>query len=261
MHKKIFAGALLGLITASSAVAETPDWNDKVATLTQKQGRVERLFDGPEGIKGIVIGPSEGVPSEGRILAWGLPSGLLMVGNLYDRQGRNLSEVVHTDKPGWFAAATVEEVATVTTAKNVTNGDILWRNAATKIPSHATLQGSGTKRAYVFIDATCPYCKKLYNEIAADKDFLKKFQIAWVPVTRDGQNFSTGSILSGDMSVMNGKAQEITDDQKKAVIENVEWLKELGGRVATPGFLYLKNGTSTITYGINKEKLEVVLNR
>lgn len=237
---------LVFLVLASSA-ASAADWANRVTAMTQGQGQVDRLFDGPEGMTGIVIGPAPGAADNGKILAWGTPDGLLVVGNVYDRNGRNLSEVVHQDKPEWFqpSDASVEPSAG---AENP-----VWAEASSFLSTgRAVAEGQG-RRVFVFTAIGCPYCAKLYKEIHADPALLRKFEIVWVPVTRDGKNFSTAAILGGNLDLLadNGQPVSVTKEQEQLVRSNTQFLMDHGGKVSTPTAMVMDDGQALFLYGVN----------
>jgi hypothetical protein len=244
---------LIGLLLVAS-FAGAADWGQQVSSMTQGQGQVERSFDGPEGMTGIIIGPAPGAVDNGKVLAWGTPSGLLIIGNVYDRNGRNLSDVVRQDKPEWFQPQPV-------VAKTAAAGDggPLWAEAETFLASgRAVSEGQG-ERVYVFTAYSCGYCKKFYREIHADPTFLKRFEIVWVPVTRDGKDFSTGAILNGEKRGFMEKGGHVTKAQEELVLDNTYFLQDNGGRLATPAFLIKQNGVGKIHYGLNVQTLQSVI--
>lgn len=242
---------LVFLVLASSA-ASAADWANRVSAMTQGQGRVDRLFDGPEGMTGIVIGPAPGAADNGKILAWGMPGGLLVVGNVYDRNGRNLSEVVHQEKADWFqsAHAAVEPSAG--------SPDPFWEEAMSFPPAgRAVSEGQG-ERVFVFTESGCKFCKRFFEEVHADPNLLKKFEIVWVPVTRDGHNFRTGDILNGDLGILKDKDKpvNVSKKQEKFVFDNSIFLQEGGGKLSTPAALVMESdGLSRFYYGIDAKWL------
>lgn len=245
---------LLAFFLFLTSPATAGDWAQRVSALTQSQGQVERVFDGPEGMTGIIIGPAPGAVDNGKVLAWGTPSGLLMLGNVYDRNGRNLSEVVRQDRPEWFLA---QAPAGVTPAA-YTGGDPLWDEAEAFLSSgRAVSQGRG-KRVYVFTEATCGYCQKFYRDLHANPELLQRFEIVWVPVTRDGKDFRTGAILGGDMSILmdKNKTARLSREQEDIVLKNALFLQERGGRLSTPSMLVMKDGRAQFIYGIDVQSLK-----
>lgn len=245
--------SMAGLLLMASSVSAN-DWAQTVSALTQGQGQLDRIFDGPEGMTGIIIGPAPGAVDDGKVLAWGTPSGLLLVGNVYDRNGRNLSEVVRQDRPEWFQAQASAGVAPAA----YPGGDKVWDEAETFLPTgRAVSQGQGM-RVYVFTEATCGYCQRFYTEIQASPDILQKFEVVWVPVTRDGKDFRTGAILTGDKGILadKNKPVKISQEQEKIVLHNTYFLQDHGGRLSTPSMLVLKNGRAQFLYGVNVQTLK-----
>lgn len=250
---KRFLIILVGLLLVASTAAAS-DWAQRVSSLTQGQGQLERVFDGPEGMTGIIIGPTPGSVDNGKILAWGTPSGLLLIGNVYDRNGRNLSDVVRQDRPEWFQSQ-------VSQGPVEHSGDPFWDEAATFVTSgRAVVEGQG-ERIYVFTESTCGYCQKFYHEVHADPIFLKRFEVVWVPVTRDGKNLRTGAILNGDMGILTdkGKPVQVSKAQEQFVLDNTYFLQDNGGRLSTPSFLIRKNGKAEFVYGQTFQTLQTLL--
>lgn len=238
---------LLVFVVLASSAASAADWANRVTSMTQGQGQVDRLFDGPEGMTGIVIGPAQSAPDNGRILAWGMPDGLLVVGNVYDRNGRNLSEVVHRDKPEWFQSS-ADALEPSAGGENP-----VWADAVSFLATgRAVAEGQG-RRVFVFTAFGCPYCEKLYREIHADPSILRKLEIVWVPVTRDGKDFSTAGILGGDLSALGGgnHSVSVTKEQEQIVRSNTQFLHDNGGKVSTPTAMVMEDGQALFLYGVN----------
>lgn len=234
----------IGVFSSMAFAAE--DFESRVSVLTQGQGRVERTFPGPEGVQGIVIGPAKGVQDQGKILAWGLPNGLIMIGNLYDRTGRNLSDVVHTEKKEWFGTASVD----------------FWGAAERLVETrHAVAEGSGPNTVYVFTEASCTFCQKFFYEAHQDPEFLSRVRIVWIPVTRNGSDLRTGAILSGDLGILSDPSREatLTKDQEEAVLANTMFLKAGSSKVATPSFLLKVGNQGQFVSGLTKNDLSDAL--
>ncbi len=264
LRKLIF---LLVVFVLASGAAAAAEWTQRVSMMTQNHGQVERTFNGPEGLQGLIIGPAAGAEDNGRVLAWGTQEGLLIVGNVYDRNGRNLSEVVRQDKPEWFEAnnqATPGSVvpASVTTTAS-TSGDAVWQEAMSFLDAgRAVKQGSG-ERVFVFTESSCPYCRKFYEAAQATPGFFSKYEVVWVPVARTRSNLKTGAILTGDMSILTNpqKSVSLTQAQESIVVENSFFLQEKGGRNATPAFLIQRNGRSEFKYGLEMNEFLALMGK
>ncbi len=190
--------SMAGLLLLAST-ASTSDWVSRVSSMTHGQGQVDRLFDGPEGMTGIIIGPAPGATDSGKVLAWGMPDGLLVTGNVYDHAGRNLSDVIRQDKPEWFQSTSAAKAAV---ERPVESGDLIWKEAVSFLSSGRAISEGQGRRVFMFMEAGCGFCQKFYREFRADPSLLRRFEIVWVPVTRSGKDFRTADILGGDMSIL-----------------------------------------------------------
>ena len=251
--KRILASVVFFVLVSS--VASAADWASRVSSMTKGNGQVDRLFDGPEGMTGIIIGPAPGAADNGKVLAWGMPDGLLVLGNVYDRAGRNLSEVVRQDKPEWFQSGSAAQTSVAPAAAE---GDAVWQQAVGFLSSGRAVSTGQGRRIFIFTEAGCAYCKKFYREVQADPSLLRRFEIVWVPVTRDGKDFRTADILGGDLSILanQNKPVNISKEQEQIVYDNALFLQEKGGKLSTPAALVLDEKGSLFLYGFNAEYLK-----
>jgi hypothetical protein len=242
---------ILTTLLCAASFAHAADWSERVSSMTQGQGKAEILFDGPDGVKGIVIGPAPGAADNKKVLAWGLPSGLMVIGNLYDRTGRNLNEVVRKDKPEWFVPAPVVDLG----------DDPLWGEAEGFLAAgRAVSDGKEGERVYAFLESTCGYCRRFYQEYKTNP--VPGVNMVWVPVTRDGKNMRTGAILNGDMDILvnKNKSVRVTREQEDMVYDNALFLQERGGRLSTPAFLVKKPGEKAkFHYGLEVKELRALM--
>ena len=166
------------------------------------------------------------------------------------------SEVVRADKPEWFASG-------APAAPVAQGSDPFWDEAGTFVATgRAVAEGRG-ERLYIFTESTCGFCQKFYHEIHSDPSFLQRFEVVWVPVTRDGKNFRTGAILNGDMGILTNKNKSISmsKEQEDFVLENTYFLQDNGGKLSTPSFLIKKNGKSQFVYGQTFQSLQALLSK
>lgn len=222
------------LLTASLAIAV--NWDERVEFVTQGTGKVDRIFDGPEGLTGIIIAPKPGFEHMGRGLAWGLPGGLLIFGDVIDLQGQNLSEVVFQEHEEWFADPVSAEMLS----------DI-WKEALLLVEQgRAFSEGSG-RQVFAFIDAFCPYCEEAFQAVHGNPEYLDKNEIVWVPIAWNQDTAkTTGLLLEGNTEVMRSRSGTVSDPAVAELVLRNRDLLVRTGKSGVPAYM-MKNAAGEIT--------------
>ncbi|GAB0154452.1 thioredoxin fold domain-containing protein [Marinobacterium sp. BA1] len=190
-----------------------------LAAMKDNPPKIIHSFDGPAGMRGHVL---QGKPSEAKILVWQTPDGYhLMMGNLYDHAGRDLTGLAaeHHDAENPLALAVkmaLDIDTAIQSAAQSSQGSEASANASSEqadyysvgVPEvvdefkHAILDlPSGNQvpwlssdesdaakhHMYLFVDPFCPYCHKLLQGIR-DVDFKgAQIRVRLIPVSLLGE--------------------------------------------------------------------------
>jgi hypothetical protein len=190
-----------------------------LAAMKENPPKIIHSFDGPAGMRGHVL---QGRPTEAKILVWQTPDGYhLMMGNLYDHAGRDLTNLAgsHHDAENPLALAVkmaLDIDTAIQSAAKASQDDTAETNAATEQVDYysvgvpevvdefklATLDLPATNQVpwtssdesseakhhlYLFVDPFCPYCHKLLEGIR-DFDFKNaQVRVRLIPVSLLGE--------------------------------------------------------------------------
>lgn len=227
--------SILMVFLLAVSAADAVNWEERVEFLTQGAGRIDRIFEGPEKLTGIIIAPKPGFEHMGKTLAWGLPSGLLIFGDVIDLEGQNLSEVVFQEHEEWFVDPVSADLLS----------DI-WEEAQMLVElGRAFSEGNG-RQVFAFIDAFCPYCADAFQSVHGNHDYLKNNEIIWVPVAWDLETArTTGLLLEDNTAVMQTRSGTVNDPATaELVLQNRDLLIRAGKR-GVPAYM-MKNAADEI---------------
>lgn len=245
--RRAFAAVMAAVVaspTVQAASASGLPWSAPLSKATQGQAVIVDSFPGPEGLTALIIGPAPGVEDHGKVVGWGLPNGLLMVGNLYDRNGRNLNQVVQASK-----GLTAEEGRTVSGEKL----EGLWESVRQSLAMgggvvEGNASASEDATVFIFFDPQCGHCKRLYKEIHQQEDLLRSWRFVWLPVSILGQQgipMAAHALTGPDafrqvmtLSKEGLKNLPYPDEKARSLLAINQVLLELSGQPATPAMLW-----------------------
>ena len=216
---------------------------------------------GPNRWRGHIAENDKGI----KVILWEAPDGLVVIGKLIDKRGRDLNKLAQL-KHGTNALA-----ISVISKMNVSSDSIDVGEDQTKnieaaaynellkldeksytsiVPSHLNSalendidNGEGLKEMYAFYDYQCPYCATALRHISSSRLAVK---VHWLPVAILGNgsaNYGAG-VLDGTLDIEHmGAASRVRHPKPKkqsmdAVVHNTALLKAIQGRASTPLFLY-----------------------
>jgi len=217
-------------------------WDATLRTITHGQAVIKQTFPGPEGLTGLVISHAPGQPDRGNVLGWSLPNGLLVVGDVYDRNGRNLNEAVKAAMPAIFTTPPHPSLTNAVPVMTTERADTIFRGIEEAASEGAGIrEGEREASIYVFFDPRCGHCKRLHEDLK-NSDVLKTASITWMPVALFGDESEKLALfamtgLDALDAAMKGKASEIPDSampKARAAIRANLMLLQLSGRASTP---------------------------
>lgn len=188
---KMLSAALGAALLMSAPSWATPPasnaplpWAAPITKATQGQAVIVQSFPGPEGLTALVIGPAPGVQDQGKIIGWGLPNGLVVVGNLFDRNGRNLNDAILKTMGDGRTAPPESKSASHDIPTDKLESLLGSLDQAVAMGA-ATLQGeaSANQTLYIFFDPLCGHCKRLYKELQTPGGLPAGVKVAWLPVS------------------------------------------------------------------------------
>lgn len=164
----ILSGCHHGIPT--SAVAQL------VTSVTHGQGTVRRIFDGPpgSGLLGAVVSGGANPP----VVVWITADGKgLISGYLFDARGRNLTALALV-RFADFGKPPQAPVPTPAVPHPAALSPAAFRTVADGARSIA--QGTGKRILWIFLDPNCPWCHRLYEDLA--KALPGDVTVRWIPV-------------------------------------------------------------------------------
>ncbi len=213
-------------------------------------------FLGPDGWRGHIVQS----PADIKIILWEAPDGLVVIGKLVDRNGRDLNAVAQQKYQTNTVAISVladtqvetrdeEEASTqsadanhlVSKAYEQLEG-LSPQHYTTVSPSHVTAAAPHAQ-VYAFYDYQCPFCAAALQYMAGSGLGAK---VHWLPVAileHDSARWGA-AVLDGliDIQTMGATPTAQVPNPKAASLEAVAYntalLKAIQGRASTPFFLY-----------------------
>lgn len=160
-HILFLATGFSSMAVAGGDAANLESWKKIIDKASQGRAVITKTTQAPEGMTAIIIDSTKDQVSEGEVLAWGLPNGLMMIGNLYDREGNLVN-------------------ARFKLAKHDLNESLsLILEKAVKDKPLPTSEGSGHE-FFVFIDPACGHCKKTWSTLHGN--IPEGVKVTWLPV-------------------------------------------------------------------------------
>ncbi|MFW5759091.1 MAG: hypothetical protein ACOCYO_10455 [Bacteroidota bacterium] len=177
-----------------------------VSDVSQDQAKILEFFEGPYGFTGLILEGKE--PNGKKIIAWATPGlDTLLVGELFDRSGEDLSQVAYKKldvanmkidvgpgakiEQGMMSDDPDEVIEEGTSAETEEIAEDQSYSAGKELEdAKGILQfpdmESPDKVLHVFFSTSCPYCEELYGTTQKKSDFLKKekVQVNWIPADK-----------------------------------------------------------------------------
>lgn len=213
-------------------------------------------FLGPNGWRGHIAQN----PQDIKIILWEAPDGLVVIGKLLDRNGRDLNEVAQLKHKTNVVAISVLADAAIDSPPSaeaqVPDSESNHRAAQAYeqlrelSPQHYTTIAPSHLRAadvqaqlYAFYDFECPFCASALRHITSSGI---RVNVHWLPVAILGQASASwgAAVLDGtiDIHKMAAQPKQNLPNPKRASLEavahNTALLKAIQGRASTPLFLY-----------------------
>jgi len=258
----LLGAIVLATITGCHSGVPTEKVSALVKTVTHGAAAVRKIFDGPpgSGLTGAVIAGGNHVP----VVVWVTADGkTLIAGNVFDVQGRNLTQmatlrlanapVLASARPSAPAASSPSPTAPVALApgafRAMTKGVRFLR------------EGKGKKTLWIFLDPDCIWCHRLTLDLKAHP-LPADVAVNWVPVAflKPSSVGRAETLLAGglpaldndetrfDMATEEGGVPEThTPDLEASVRENTRILVTLGGTM-TPTIVFRDEKGGTLRF-------------
>lgn len=213
-----------------------------LSDVTQGQGRLEKTFEGPDGLIGIVGKEDNG----DRFIVWASPNGKILLPSVaIDSDGNNLNETMRMS-----AGLDDAKTHSLTMASHPNTKSIL--------------QGQSGPIVTVFIDPNCIHCHHLFKEVQAPiaEGRLRVRYILTGFLNESSKGIAAAILASEDplSSLIEAETNydeklnqaglaplsNIPEDIENTLVKNVEVLNASVGRVSTPALIYCKSDGSGV---------------
>lgn len=138
-----------------------------------------RQFPAPTGLAGVVVQGNE--PGSRQVIGWATSDyEHLLIGNIFDRLGNDLSQKAHDEY------AVLQPIGTAEFLRHVSEA------------SAVTQFTDGARTLYIFADADCVYCHALFQDVAQLKDAFERasVRVRWIMVgTQSRESAQRGAAI------------------------------------------------------------------
>lgn len=296
---KTLSSALI-LLAATGCMTETPQGGDSPSVTVDRfqaaasaaealdqmsNGRSQALefFKGPDGLLGIV---GLDTKTEERFIAWSSPAGKTLIIGPVMHEGVNLTQKYQQEilggagnpiarqragQIGGAAPASAQGAQKAAPDAEATRsqkrGPMLTGSQMHRVKeAPAIVQGSSTRRLYMFHDPFCHYCAMARRELQPLIE-SGEVEVAFIPVAALGLN----SLKAGAALLTSGKPnaleeaggqlarQPSTPEAQNTVEDNTDLLGRITKRVATPTFVMVsQNGDPIYVQGVPRDMARMV---
>ena len=206
IHLLLVMTGLLSSCSSTPRALTDAELSRVVASVSQSRAHMVRRFDGPGGLTGVVVEGND--PGSRQAAGWVTSDGkYLLIGNLFDQHGHDVADG-HLNHPGWSAATERGFFQRVQTAE-----------AVSQFPT-------GTRTLYVFADADCVFCWKLFEEMSQSSESFKvaSVRVHWIMVGTQ----SVESARRGAEILRRGLAGLVENETGYSTVQHVGGIAPLG---------------------------------
>ena len=224
-----------------------------VSKASQDKVKVEKIFDGPDDLTGMVM-----QHNGDKGIAWVTPDKKILMGVLLDDTGKNYSQEAHTQYIGTEIKPGVTP-SSPETYQPSTQGSALMETVS-QLKSVPFGNTESDRIIYVFGDLNCHYCEELYKIIVKSKLDQHAVKISWIPVAilSEKSLAQAAELLLSDspsklLQAHHGQHQYIKstingdDSRLPETINGIKSATEILGKLnnGTPAIVYW-NGTQSV---------------
>ena len=248
----LLGATVLATVTGCHSGVPTEKVSALVKTVTHGAASVRKIFDGPpgSGLTGAVIAGGTHPP----VVVWVTADGkTLIAGNVFDVQGRNLTQMATLRLAGGTSLADSRPPSPAALSPS-SSGPVVLASGAYRAMSKGIRflrEGSGRKTLWIFLDPDCIWCHRLTLDLKAHP-LPVDVAVNWVPVAflHPSSVGRAETLLAGGLPALDkdetrfdetheegGVSETHTPDLEAAVRKNTRSLVTLGGTM-TPTIVF-----------------------
>ena len=258
----LLGATVLATVTGCHSGVPTEKVSALVKTVTHGAAAVRKIFDGPpgSGLTGAVIAGGTHAP----VVVWVTADGkTLIAGNVFDVQGRNLTQMATLRLAGGSSLAASRPPSPAALSPSSNRPVVLVPGAVRAMADGVRFlrEGSGRKTLWIFLDPDCIWCHRLTLDLKAHL-LPADVAVNWVPVAflRPSSVGRAETLLAGGLPALDkdetlfdetteegGVSETHTPDLEAAVRKNTRSLVTLGGTM-TPTIVFRDETGRTLRF-------------
>lgn len=231
----LFLAAMLAFSAQAMAAVDKAKIETLVKEVSGGQARVVDVFAGPDGLTGMVLkGLEEDSP---QVIGW-VPQGerFVVVGNVYDRSGSNL-----TDEAAIQFIGDHPEISATEEPLPVLTPDQSYDLVQTLAGVNQVAMKEPRNTLYVMFESSCWYCLRLHRQLTQAEEQFKTagLQVKWIPIGYEGPSRERGAqILAQGLGAMKDGSQPATKENLEAVDNNSLAMLQMMSQISTPTLIW-----------------------